>query len=98
MTINANIDTKMDHSCNWRCCFGYKDPVEKDEPKVTHVIPEPQTAQKSINAMKDLRRVEEGKENEPGVLEYEFDAVHFKMKKTPDPTPVNTPRMEKKDA
>ena len=93
--VRVSANTQMDHSCNWRCCFGCKDAVENDEPKINAQVPASETAQKAIKAFHELRRVEEGKEPMEGALEYEFDAVHFKVKKTPDQTPENTPRKEK---
>ena len=95
--VRVSANTQMEHSCNWRCCFGCKDAVDDDHKKINAEVPAPETAQKTIKVFHELRRVEEGKESTQGALEYEFDAVHFKMKKTPDQTPEHTPRKEKEN-
>ena len=90
--IQARVDTQMEHSCNWRCCFGCKD---QEEPQAPAPTPGPLvrsqeslelhgTAQRTYEAVARLRRQVRMNEVTDGAVDYEFDAVHIKITHTPD--------------
>ena len=86
--LKASLNTKMDHSCNWRCCFGCKEQAE--EPKEPHPSPVDQRVQEVATnqlvrspEMLDLRVAHQ----QDSELDVEFDAVHVHIKRTPDHTP-----------
>lgn len=42
--LSANLQVKADHSCNWKCCFGCKDP--KTPPGTPKSFSETETTEK----------------------------------------------------
>lgn len=89
--VDAKIDSKIENSCNWKCCFGNK----KESPRTPAPSPiQQQMAQKAENVFKEAQDQARHYESMDGSLDLEFDAVHVKIKKTPDSTPGHTPRRD----
>jgi len=91
--VQVNASNQMDRSCNWRCCFGCKDQVEETPAPAPTPAPIVRsqastelhgTAARTDEAAARLRRQVAMHEVADGALDVEFDAVHLKIRHTPE--------------
>lgn len=88
--MTANVDSRVDRSCNnWACCFRC---CEVEEPERIQVAPPPTPAPAPAElvrtvAMRTLKDVG----TLSGETQIQFDAVHLSVHHTPTLTPQVTP-------
>lgn len=91
--VQVNARSQMDQSCNWRCCFGCKDKIDETvapAPSPSTIVRSPesldlrQIALKGDEAVQRMRRQIMQHEVTDGALDVEFDAVHIRVRRTPD--------------
>ena len=73
--LNVKVSTEMDHSCNWRCCWGCKEDDSQPSP------PTPPPTMRHSEVTRVAKRHIEQVEVVDGEVDVEFDAVHVKVKK-----------------
>lgn len=95
--VTANVRSRMEHSCNWRCCFGCKDSVQ--EPRENHT-PSDEEQNRRIQEVREravppLNVLSEPEEDLPprrGSGELQIEATHVRIHYTPQSTPDDSPR------
>ena len=83
--IQANLRNDMDHSCNWKCCFGCKDPEPEVVPPAPRPTPVDVTAEVTdLAAAHALHRTVSSHHRIGDGYDMEFDAVHINVKRSPE--------------